>query len=86
MAHSSRAKQSGRGARLGLVAFGVFLAFYGFALSHEGVFSYKNGYHETLYSPAVLVTGIAAVMLGLLPPSWVAFLAEKGRSRRESKR
>ena len=53
---------------------------------HAGVFSYKNGYRETLYSPGALVTGIAAIMLGLLPQSWVAFLVEKGASRHESKR
>src|SRR5215467_3466939 len=60
--------------RLGLVATGGFISFYGWTQLGRGVAVYANGYHQTMYSATVIAAGGFFALCGLVPTSFVAWL------------
>gem|GEM_PF-4422653 len=48
-------------------AMGMFCVLYGSGFWQRGVISYKNWQRQTLYSPAVIATGIFFIVLCFLP-------------------
>jgi xanthine/uracil permease len=57
--------------RLKVLATGAVIASYGAALMWRGVFQYHNVYAMTVFSPAVIATGVFICGLALLPLSLV---------------
>jgi hypothetical protein len=80
MSRSKEETKAARHSRLIAIALGLLLAAYGAAMMHRGFLAYSNSYRMTVFAPAVVVTGIIFVLLGVLPNSWVAFFV-RNRSR-----
>jgi hypothetical protein len=55
-------------ARLGLLAFGAFLALYGLGMINRGILVYENHRRLTNYSYGTIATGIFISLLAFLPP------------------
>ena len=63
--------------RTGLFVFGVLITYYGIALLDRGVFVSRNLYRAEMYSPAVSITGVAFMVLALIPDSLVELLIKR---------
>jgi len=60
--------------RLGLLGCGTLIVLYGVQMMHRSITVYRNWWKGTLYSPAIVVTGIFIALLCFLPPAnlWTA--------------
>jgi xanthine/uracil permease len=57
--------------RLKILAAGAVVAVYGTALMWRGIFQYHNSYSMTVFSPAVIATGVLIFGIGLVPVAWL---------------
>ena len=76
-------------ARIGFIAFGVFLCLAASAQVQAGRFVFDNGsYHQTTYAWSGYGVGAVSILVASLPPSsWVKkFLASKKSKRISPKR
>jgi len=64
---------------MGVFAFGMLAAYFGWALLRGGVFAYHNHHRMEVYSPELVVMGVVLMMLALLPDSLVAAMLKRGK-------
>ena len=67
--------------RLKGLATGIAIAIYGAALMWRGTFEYRNSYSMTLYSPAMVATGVFICLLSSFPDSWVDWIVRRRKNR-----
>jgi hypothetical protein len=67
--------------RLKALATGLAITLYGTAMTWRGKFEYHNFYSMTLYSPAVIATGVLIFLLCLPPASWVDWIVRRRTNR-----
>jgi hypothetical protein len=64
---------------VGVFAFGILVAWSGWALLHGGVFAYSDHYRMEVYSPELVVLGLVFMVLALVPDSFVARLLKRAK-------
>ena len=67
--------------RLKSLAGGLAMTLYGIGMMWRGKFEYHNSYSMTLYSPAIIATGLLICGLSLFPVSLVDWIDRRSKNR-----